>query len=464
MNKCKVISCLLVVILSACASSLPKDFASEKTTKADQSIPNGWLLEVRGETSEPAQWGLIYDDPILHKYLRRTKAVNFDIRIAHSRVVQAEASLRRASSQLKPRIDMGATASGTALVSNFGGATDVYSFGLNGRWDPDIFGQTRLNVEQSRASLVSQKALTADIVQAVLAATARAYIRAVEAEMLVKLAKTNLDFLTESRRISEARYRLGDTAKGDFSFAEANYQSALASYENTLQSARQTKRALSLLLGDFPVNDLELSKTLKASHTLPARLLPAQLLERRPDIISARAQITGQFARMQSAERAYWPSMSISGGLSAGGGISDLFDPAEYIARLSANLAQVLFDGGAISADIDAARAGLDQSLLVYEARLRSAMGEITNAFDRADTLQRTLVNLQASSRAANEALRLESIQYNLGESSLLDMLQVQTRVNAIDASLIRTQAAMIETMITANESVAGFLPQVLIK
>ncbi|HHL42818.1 MAG TPA: TolC family protein, partial [Hellea balneolensis] len=283
---------------------------------------------------------------------------------------------------------------------------------------------------------------------------------AVEAEMQVSLAKTNLDFLRESRRISEARYRLGDTAKGAYAFAEANYQSALAAYENTRQAARQAKRALSILLGDFPVNDLKLSNTLKTPRPLPMRNLPAQVLERRPDIVAARAQIARQFARLQSAERAYWPDISISGGLSSSGGISDVFDPAQYIARLSTSLAQTIFDGGAISADIDASKAALEQSILSYESRLRKAMGDITNAFDREQTLRRTLVNLEASSRAANEALRLESIQYDLGESALLDVLQVQTRVNAIDASLIRTRAALIETLITANESIAGFLPE----
>ena len=325
--------------------------------------------------------------------------------------------------------------------------------------DPDIFGQTRLSVDQSRATLAAQEALAADTAQAVLATTARAYVRAVEAEMQVSLAKTNLEFLTESRRISEARYRLGDTAKGDFSFAEANYQNALASYETTLQSARQTKRALSILLGGFPVNELELSSNLRTPRGYPTRLPPAQVLEQRPDIIAARAQVAARFASLQGVKRSYWPSVSITGGLSAGDTISDLFDPAQYISRLAASLAQNIFDGGAVDADIDGAKADLDQTILNYEARLRSAVGEITDAFDRVDTLRRALTNLQASSVAANEALRLESVQYDLGESSLLDVLQVQTRVNAIDALLIRTQAALIETLITANESIAGFRP-----
>lgn len=81
----------------------------------------------------------------------------------------------------------------------------------------------------------------------------------------------------------------------------------------------------------------------------------------------------------------------------------------------------------------------------------------VGDAYDRADNLRRTLINLPAASDAANEALRLESIQYDLGESSLLDVLQVQTRVNSIDATLIRSKAALLETTITAYQAIGGF-------
>jgi outer membrane protein TolC len=358
---------------------------------------------------------------------------------------------------LKPSLNAGASASGTALFNDIDTPFDSYGLDLSGRWDPDIFGQTQAGVDGSRANLRAQEALAADTRQAVLGATGRSYVRAVEAALQVNLAKTNLDFLAESRRISEARYRLGDTAKGDFSFAEANYQSALASYENTVQAARAARRALSIILGDYPDEDIELATELREPNALPARGLPASVLERRPDIIAARAQLAGQVASLQGAKLDRWPSLGISGSLSSGSNFIDLFDPSDFIARLGASLAQVIFDGGAIEAGIDSAQAGLDISLLSYEQRLRSAMNEISNAYDRADTLRRTLVNLEASSEAANEALRLESIQFDLGESSLLDVLQVQTRVNSIDASLIRTKADLLETVLTANEAVAGF-------
>lgn len=440
--------------LSACASLLPMQ-TDMPTTAAD--VPMAWLLELPTDGNQPLDWAALYDDPIMLRYLTVAEGQNFDIKTAQKRVIGAEAELRRASSRLKPSLNAGGSASGTAVFSDIDNPFDSYDLDLSGRWDPDIFGQTGAVIDNSRANLRAQEALAADTRQAVLGATGRAYIRAVEASLQVELAKTNLDFLTESRRISEARYRLGDTAKGDFSFAEANYQSAVASYESTVQSARAARRALSIILGDYPDEDIQLANELREPNALPSRDLPASVLERRPDIIAARAQLAGRVASLQGAKLERWPSLGLSGSLSSGSDFVDLFDPSDFVARLGASIAQVIFDGGAIDAGVDSAQANLDISLLTYEQRLRSAMNEISDAYDRADTLRRTLVNLEASSEAANEALRLESVQFDLGESSLLDVLQVQTRVNNIDASLIRTKADLLESVLTANEAVAGF-------
>ena len=442
-------------VLTACSTLTPPQ---TEMPEGALDIPASWLLDLPSDGANKTLWSDDYRDPLLMGYLRQAAAQNYDIRAAQMRVKGAEADLRRSASRLKPRFDGNGSASAGALLSDIDDPFDSYGLGISGRWDPDIFGQTESLIETSRASLRAQEALLADTRQAVLAATGRAYVRAVEAQLQVDLAKINLDFLKESRRISEARYRLGDTAKGDFSFAEANYQSALASYETTVQAARAAKRALSILLGDYPIESLALADELEAPKRLPARNFPARVLENRPDIIATRAQLAGRVAALQGAKLARWPSLDITGGLTSASRFSDLFDPGDYIARLGAGLAQVLFDGGAIDAGIDRAQADLDGALLIYEQRLRRAMGEISDAYDRAETLQRTLVNLEKASKAANEALRLESIQFDLGESSLLDVLQVQTRVNNIDASLIRTKAALFETHITATESIGGFV------
>lgn len=457
MNKLCITVSGLAFILSGCATFSAPDLSDRLAAQAAASIPGEWLLSVPTSTTTAEGWAGLYDDPILLDYLKLAQMQNFDLRIARARIIESEANLKRSKSRLAPQISGNGSAGVSAILADIDDPFDSYGLGLSGRWDPDIFGQTEAIIDGSRASLIITEASAADTRQAVLAQTARTYINAVEAELQADLAKVNLDFQTESRRISEARYRAGDTAKGDFSFAEANYQSALASYENTLQSARAARRALSIVLGDYPVDDLKLARTLGVPRSFPHRDIPASVLEFRPDIIAARAQIAARAASLRGAELAAWPSIGISGGLSSGSAFSDLFDPGDYAARLGASLAQTIFDGGAIEAGTESAQASLDISVLSYEQRLRRAVGEITDAYDRAETLQRTLVNQEASSRAANEALRLASLQYDLGASSLLEVLQVQRQVNSIDAGLIRTKANLINTLIIANQAVAGF-------
>ena len=442
--------------LTACAHVTQMSETQSNIEAAQTDIPTSWLLPLPDDLSQVSIWREIYDDPLLGGYLETALTQNYDLRIARTRLAQSAASLDRAAALLRPRINASTSASGVALIGSLDNITDSYGIGLSGSWDPDIFGQNRAAIAQSRADLAVQEALTEGTRQSILAQTARAYIRAVESDLQVKLAKTNLDFLTESRRISEARYRVGDTAKGDFSFAEANYQSALARFENTKQSARAAKRALSILLGDYPRQDITLADDIGTPKLLPPRDLPARILQRRPDISAARSRVVSRAAALRGSQLADWPSLSLSGGLSSSSRFENLFNPADYIARLGASLAGNLFDGGRQAATISGAKSALEGSLLSYEAALRSAMAEISDNYDRADNLRRTLVNLQAASDAANEALRLESIQYDLGESSLLDVLQVQTRVNSIDATLIRTKAALLETTISAYQSIGG--------
>ncbi len=447
---------LSTCILPACAHVTPMSETQGNINTAQSKIPESWILALPDDLSKVSTWREIYDDSHLNDYLAMALTKNYDLRIARTRLAQSAASLKRASALLRPRINASTSLSGVALIGSLDNINDSYGIGLSGSWEPDIFGQTRASIARSRADLAIQQALTEGTRQSILAQTARAYIRAVESDMQVKLAKTNLDFLTESRRISEARYRVGDTAKGDFSFAEANYQSALARFENTKQSARAAKRALSVLLGDYPSQDLTLSDDIKLPKLLPPRDLPARVLERRPDVLAARARVVSAAASLRVNQLGDWPNISLSGGLTSSSRFETLFNPADYIARLGASLTGNVFDGGRQDAAIAGAKAALDGSLLTYESTLRAAMAEISDNYDQADNLQRTLVNLQASSDAANEALRLASIQYDLGESSLLDVLQVQTRVNSIDATLIRTKAALLETTISAYQSIGG--------
>ena len=136
--------------------------------------------------------------------------------------------------------------------------------------------------------------------------------------------------------------------------------------------------------------------------------------------------------------------------------LGDYFKIDDYLANLSGALAATLFDGGRKDAQIDLSRYGIDAALVDYDEVLREAMREVESGFDRISAARRSLLALERGSSAANKALELEKIKYDLGESIILDVLTVQRRVNSILASYISTQRRLLDAQIDTYLALGG--------
>ena len=135
---------------------------------------------------------------------------------------------------------------------------------------------------------------------------------------------------------------------------------------------------------------------------------------------------------------------------SSGAAITDLFDPDFYIASLTASLDAVLFDGGRNRGQLEAAKARLEATIAAYGQVIRTATFEVNEAFDQYTTLAEALEALERARISAEEALALEQIKFDLGETILLDVLTVQRRVNAVRGARINTERRLLESQVTA--------------
>jgi outer membrane protein TolC len=190
---------------------------------------------------------------------------------------------------------------------------------------------------------------------------------------------------------------------------------------------------------------------------LGLRTLPAELLETRYDVRAARAAVTAELEGLDATRKANWPSLRFSGRVGTSGAeLSDLFDPDFYIASLTASLSGVLFDSGRNEAQVDAATARIDAAVAAYSAATRSAVFEVNDAFDQAATLRLALEALERGRASAEEALALEQIKFDLGETILLDVLTVQRRVNAIRGSRISTERRLLDAQVNAYLALGG--------
>ena len=441
--------------LAACQSLAANRAQSEMSADMSQ-LPSAWQIEVDANTL-PSDWGDLFDDARLRDYLAIAEANNLDLKQAEARVRQSEASLRQSRALLGPTVNADLSATGLAELTDFDQSSDSGSGNISGAWNPDIFGVNRATIRQAEAQLDVQRANTARLRRVVLAQTARSYFQIIEADQQLGLAQENLTFLDETKRVSEARFEAGDIARSDLALAELEFENAVAGLRNQEFAARSARRALSIILGDFGAVDVDVAEQLPGAANLGLSPLPAVLLETRYDIRAANAAVIAELEAFDATRKANWPSLRLSGRVgSSGAELSDLFDPDFYIASLTASLSAVLFDSGRNAAQVDAAEARIDAALAAYAATVRSAVFDVNDAFDQSATLRQALEALERGRASAEEALALEQIKFDLGETILLDVLTVQRRVNAIRGSRISTERRLLDAQINAYLALGG--------
>ncbi len=435
-------------LISACAA-VDKQAINTRIEQAEHTLPNHWQSAMLA-ASHPRSWQSLFGDPLLAEYLARAGSQNLSLEQAAARIRQSAARLRQSEAVLLPTITADLRASGSTLLTNLNTANDSYGAGISASWDPDIFGGNKADIRQSTALLAVQKANGERLRRTIMAQVARAYIFIITADLQLELARENLSFIAETKRISKARFDAGDIARDNLSLSLLEFENASASVQNLEFSARQSRRALSLLIGDFGADKLSVANALPAPALLGSQSLPANLLASRFDILAARANLVARIATLESAAADDWPRIGLSGRIGSSGNLEDLFNPARYIANLAASLVGVIFDNGRNQARRDGANASLDEALASYKQILRNAVSEVNAAFDETAVLRRSLAALNRASIAANKALELEKIKYDLGESILLDVLTVQRRVNSIKSSRISTERRLLDAQISA--------------
>lgn len=448
----------LSIIVSACAQ-IDRAAIDSRIKRVEHDIAAEWQVVGIPKTVRSKNWQSLFEDQLLAEFLAEAELENFDIRQAITNLTSARRSINEARSALLPKVDVSVGVSGAALLQNLETINDRSDSSLSLLWDPDLFGSNRANLRQAKASFRAQQAVSSDVRQQVLASVARLYVIIVQAELQLELASSNLGFLRDRFRISQAQFEVGSIGRDDLAFAETNFQSSLASFQNQELATRQTRRALSVLLGGFGEADLVVAEKLPQAIDLPQNGIPAVTLQQRPDVQLAWAQIEVAIASYEVTVADDWPTLSLSGTLGGGGlDIGDIFEPSNYLASLASNIAGNIFDGGMNKAQRDIAKLNLESALLNYEEVLREAKAEIENLYDQDAVSKGSLAALRDASSAGNLALRMEQIRFELGDSDLLSVLQVQQTVNSVNAARIDAEASLLLNQIDAYLATGGDL------
>lgn len=426
------------LLLSGCKSAEP-------TTQPDKIADSIGAENVRREWAEAAESGAVpdgwmktFNDPTMEELVIEALRHNMALRGARTRIDVAAAAAVQADALSKPVVGLG------------GGAGALGAgVGLNIQWELDVWG--RLAAIQTAA----QEQLAAvqndyDFARESLAAqTAKGWYLATQTHQQLQLTKDTVKVNEELVRVVKAKSASGKVTAQDLSLAEADLASAKERARFAEGAHKESIRSLEVLLGRYPSAELDVAKEfVQVPGPVPAGL-PSEMLERRPDIIAADAQLRAAFQNVRVAQLAKLPRFGISG--SGGVASGDLAG-----STANANFFVPLYDAGTMNAQVAIETADQEQALANYGQRALIAFKEVEEALSNEQLLLEREANLATAVKQNEEALKVAKSRYDAGAIEVLEVLQLQARTNISRSALIDMQNRRLANRIDLHLSLGG--------
>jgi NodT family efflux transporter outer membrane factor (OMF) lipoprotein len=327
--------------------------------------------------------------------------------------------------------------SGTALFN-------LYTTQVSVTYVPDVFGANRRQVE-SLAALAEASRFQLDATYLTL--TANVVTTAIqESGLRAEIAATERVVALEREALSVLRreLELGAIAEGDVFAQEAvlaQLEATLPPLHRQLQSSRDL---LAVLTGHLPA-DFKPVRFELDQLSLPTDLplgVPSQLVERRPDVRAAEAQLHAATAQVGVAIASLLPQVTITGNIgSSATAMGDLFKPGTGFWSLGASLTQTLFEGGTLIHRKRAADAALDQAGALYRSAVLTAFQNVADALHALDTDADALGAAARAESAAQKSLDVVQHQLELGSVSYLALINAEQTYQQASISLTQARA-----------------------
>lgn len=419
---------LLLALLCGCSI-----FQPEAPESPAPELPTDFNTHLEGASLAVGDWVDDFDDPQLEALVEEALNHNNKFLSALSKRDAASAQYAAAFAGRLPRLDLQAQAQRQKFINDIVRSSSVdiepvvyptrLILGAGVNWELDLWGRV---ANQANAARDEAAAAILDVQAAsfsLAAQTATQWFALVAAQKRLALAQRVAESYGETVKRSEERYERGLVTVVDLRQAMAESEGAQGELLGRQIELGRTRRALEVLLGRYPSNELEVAGSLPALPPAVAAGVPGQLIERRPDVAAAELRLRASDQRLLGAKKNLLPRFSIS--LSAGTQAKYrdlLFTDDSEIWSIGGNAVMPLFDGGATRAGIQAQRSLMEDSVAQFQDKVLSACLEVEDAL-AAELLIRDQV--QRSRNAVEQTLAVEDSISRRFELGLVDLRAV---------------------------------------
>lgn len=420
------------------------------------------------ESMADVPWWQVFQDPALQILIREGIAKNLDLKSASARVAESRALAGIAKSYLYPDVGVGFgwTGNQPSRVGDPKATKEqvpdrTYSnWALNGSlsWEMDLFGRLRRGKEAAFAQYLATEEGRRAVLVTLVGDIAATYFYLRELDLQLEIARRTVKVNEDTVVYYSRRLQGGVSNRLEVDQAKANRAVTASAIPDIERQIAIAENALSLLLGRPPgsiTRGLALGDR-DVPPSVPAGL-PAQLLERRPDVVQAEQLLVAANADIGAAKALFYPAISLTGSAGAvSSSLSDFLSVDSMVWSLGAGIFQPLFNGGRIKRNYEAALARFDFAMAQYQKAALSGYREVADSLVTIEKAAQRRVEIESGVDALRDAVQLSRARYDTGLSSYIEVLLADQQLFAQEIQLAQARGDQLRSFAQLYRALGG--------
>jgi len=458
----KLTSLLLgVLLISGCA-------VGPNYRRPSVDVPGTYRGAMPQQAAQPAsqslgdqKWWEVFQDKQLQDLIRTALQQNYDVRIAATRILEAQAQVGITRADQLPSVSAGAQAvNQRSPRQKFFPAfeTSASQVDVSLAWNLDFWGEFRRATEAARANLLANQWAREAVISTLVSDVATAYFQLRELDLELEISRRTLASRQDSLKLTQLLANGGATSMLDVRQAEQLVSTAAETIPDLERRIEQQENFLSTLLGNNPGPIARGASLTEQPHApdVPAGL-PSSLLERRPDIREAEAQLIAANAQIGVAKAAYFPQISLTANSGyQSSALTSLFTGPAGLWNFGGSLVQPIFAGGRIRSGVKFSEARQQETLLIYQQTIQQAFRGVSDALVEYHKDREFTHYQQQLALSAQDAARLSEMRHRGGAASYLEVLTNETNYFAGELGLAQAQLNELLGLVRIYRNLGG--------
>jgi NodT family efflux transporter outer membrane factor (OMF) lipoprotein len=452
--------------------------AYKAPTAQSAYTPEPWQIAQPSDTALPGKWWEVFGDSDLNALEERINVSNQNVAASAASFVAARALVKQARAQYYPNVSAnpsitdsrpspaqfggikvgGSSSSSSSSSQSFSVASyGSYSLPFDASWQPDFWGRIRNTVDANALAAQASAADLENVRLTIEAEVAADYFELRAQDALKEVFDQTVSQYRDSLDLTQIQFRAGIASDEAVAQAETQLNTTLAGDTDLGILRSQFENALATLVGEPSSTFTVAIRPLGGNLPTVPFALPAQLLERRPDVAEQERLVAAANARVGIARAAYYPNVTLSA--SAGLGSTSIVDWFTWPSRfwsVGPQLAQTLYDGGLRRGTLQQSQALYDQSVANYRETVLNAFQQVEDNLAALRILATEIQQQEAAISSAQRNLQVANDRYRAGIDPYLNVITAQTTLLGSQQAAVALRREQVTDTVQLIEALGG--------